>query len=147
MVPAGARPGGYGRAFFYRAVMPKALLVTDATWVSNEVMAALSEGNWVIEVLSHPAQAADAVVTDYYDAVIVDMQVANMGGMAVIRAIRQATDGHQRPRLVLLLDRVADRFIAHRSGADAAVLKPINAWGLRRAMGSIPALAVGSEEE
>lgn len=147
MGPAGAPPGGYGRAFFYRAVMPRALLVTDATWVANEVMAALSEGNWVIEVLSHPAQAADAVIAAYYDAVIVDMQVANMGGMAVIRAIRQATGDRHRPRLVLLLDRVADRFIAKRSGADAAVLKPINAWGLRRALGSIPALAVAAEEE
>lgn len=127
--------------------MPRALLVTDATWVSNEVMAALSQGNWVIEVLSHPAQAADGVITDYYDAVIVDMQVANMGGMAVIRAIRQATVDRHRPRLVLLLDRVADRFIAKRSGADAAVLKPINAWDLRRALESIPAVAVAAEEE
>lgn len=127
--------------------MPKALLVTDATWVANEVMAALSLGNWIIDQLSQPAQAADRVTSDYFDAVIVDMQVANMGGMAVIRAIRQATVDRHRPRLVLLMDRIADRFIAKRSGADAAVIKPINAWELRRALESIPAVVMPAEEE
>jgi len=127
--------------------MPKALLVTDATWVDNEVQAALSAGDWQIEPLQDPARAADRVVHAYFDAVIVDMQVANMGGMAVIRAIRQATVDRHRPRLVLLLDRIADRFIARRSGADAAVIKPINAADLRRALNSVPAPSARAEEE
>lgn len=127
--------------------MPKALLVTDATWVANEVRAALALGDWEIEALDDPAHAADRATTAYFDAVIVDMQIANMGGMAVIRAIRQATVDRQRPRLVLLLDRLADRFIAKRSGADAAVIKPINAADLRRALQTVPAVVVTGEEE
>lgn len=126
--------------------MPKLLLVADADWVVNEVKAALGVGDWEIELLDDPAPAAEKVTTGYYHAMVVDMQVGSMGGMAVIRAIRQATEGRHRPRLVLLLDRVADRFIARRSGADAAVLKPIRAAGLRRALGAMPAV-VGSREE
>lgn len=138
---------GYGQTVFYRARMPKLLLVTDADWVANEVQAALGIGDWEIELLPDPALAAEKVTTGFYHAVVVDMQVAAMGGMAVIRAIRQATADRHRPRLVLLLDRVADRFIAKRSGADAAVIKPINAAGLRRALGVMPAVVGRGEEE
>lgn len=138
---------GYEQAVPYRAGMPKLLLVTDADWVANEVRAALGIGDWEIELLPDPAPAAEKVTTGFYHAVVVDMQVAAMGGMAVIRAIRQATAGRQRPRLVLLLDRVADRFIAKRAGADAAVLKPLNAADLRRALGTMPAVVGRGEEE
>jgi DNA-binding response OmpR family regulator len=127
--------------------MPKVLLVSDASWVENEVAAALALGDWQIERLQDPARAADRVINAYFDAVIADMQVANMGGMAVIRGIRQATVDRHRPRLVLLLDRVADRFIAKRSGADAAVIKPINAADLRRALNSVQAVSATMEEE
>jgi CheY-like chemotaxis protein len=61
------------------------------------------------------------------------MQVGSMGGMAVVRDIRQTIE--PRPRLVLLLDRSADTFIARRAGADAHVLKPIEAGRLREALG------------
>lgn len=127
--------------------MPRALLVTDATWVSNEVNAALALGDWHIEELADPAQSVERVTNGFYHAVIVDMQVGSMGGMAVIRAIRQATVRRHRPRLVLLLDRVADRFIAKRSGADAAVLKPLSASQLRRALAPTPATMSTQEEE
>ncbi|MGH8946908.1 MAG: response regulator [Acidimicrobiia bacterium] len=126
--------------------MPKLLLVTDATWVSNEVKAALGVGDWHIEEIVDPAMAIDRVANGFYHAVIVDMQVGSMGGMAVIRAIRQATVRRHQPRLVLLLDRVADRFIAKRSGADAAVLKPLQAADLRQALQPVP-VTVGAEEE
>lgn len=126
--------------------MPRALLVTDATWVANEVRAALGVGDWHIEALDDPALAVDRVTSGFYHAVIVDMQVGSMGGMAVIRAIRQATVQRHKPRMVLLLDRIADRFIAKRSGADAAVIKPINAAELRRALDPTTAM-VGTSEE
>lgn len=131
----------------YRACMPRLLLVADAEWVLNEVKAALGLGDWDIEPITDPSQAAERVTTGYYHAVVVDMQIDAMGGMAVIRAIRQATVGGHRPRLVLLLDRVADRFIARRSGADAAVLKPIHASNLRRALAATPATVGTGEEE
>ena len=134
-------------AVLYRAVMPKVLLITDAEWVLNEVRAALGVGDWKIEEIDDPAMAVDRVAHGFYHAVIVDMQVGSMGGMAVIRAIRQATARRHQPRLVLLLDRVADRFIARRSGADAAVLKPLRTNDLRRALEPIPAAVVVAEEE
>ena len=114
--------------------MPKVLLVADASWVANEVRAALAVGEWDIDDVADPRQVTDLAREQRPDAVIVDMQVGSMGGMAVIRGIRGEIDEADRPRTVLLLDRTADEFIARRAGADAFVLKPINASLLRNAL-------------
>ncbi|MCZ6736917.1 MAG: response regulator [Actinobacteria bacterium] len=114
--------------------MSKVLLVADASWVANEVRAGLSLGEWDIEEISDPRLTTSLVKEKRPDAVIVDMQVGSMGGMAVIRDLRGEVDEADRPRTVLLLDRSADEFIARRAGADAFVLKPINASALRTAL-------------
>ncbi len=114
--------------------MPTALVVADGSWVTNEVRAALSIGSWQIEEIRDPRTVVDRVEESRVDAVIIDMQVGSAGGMAVVRWIRQATDPALRPRLVLLLDRSADVFLARRAGADASVLKPFEASELRSAL-------------
>lgn len=118
--------------------MPRLVLVADTTWVVNEVSTALAAGEWEIEVATDPRAAVTLVEESRPDAVITDLQVDSKGGMAVIRAIRQLPG--PRPRLVMLLDRSADAFLAGRAGADAHVLKPIKAFDLRRAL-------AGDEEE
>lgn len=114
--------------------MPKILLVTDSEWVRNDVKAALGVGGWELSELDDPKAAADTAAQVKADTVAVDMQVGSMGGMAVIRSIRGVMEGSQRPRLVLLLDRSADQFLARRAGADASVLKPFTAQGFRAAL-------------
>jgi len=124
--------------------MSKVFLVTDASWVANEVRAGLSLGEWDIREINEPLLTTSLVIEERPDAVIVDMQVGTMGGMAVIRGIRGEVDEADRPRTVLLLDRSADEFIARRAGADAYVLKPINASALRTAL--TPEFGVSEEE-
>ncbi len=96
--------------------MSKVFLVTDASWVANEVRAGLSLGEWDIKEISDPRLTTSLVMEERPEAVIVDMQVGTMGGMAVIRGIRGEVDEADRPRTVLLLDRSADEFIARRAG-------------------------------
>lgn len=110
------------------------MLVADATWVSNEVRAALSLGDWDIDEVTDPREVVELARERQPYAVVVDMQVGSMGGMAVIRGIRGEIDAAARPRTVLLLDRAVDEFLAKRAGADACVLKPINASVLRTAL-------------
>lgn len=121
--------------------MSKMVLVADAPWVINEVKSALAAEPWQYLEVSDPRRATEVIGEARPDAVVVDMQVGSMGGMAVTRAIRQAMDPH--PRVVLLLDRHADRFLARRAGADAAVVKPIDGPELRWALST----AAGQEEE
>lgn len=127
--------------------MPTALVVTDGSWVTNEVRSALAIGSWEIEEINDPTAVVERLEVSRVDAVIVDMQVGSKGGMAVIRRIRQATDVLDRPRLVLLLDRSADAFLAGRAGADAAVLKPFDPPALRTAVAMKPVAVASSEEE
>ena len=114
--------------------MAKVLLVSDSQWVTNNVKAALSLGDWDLEEVDDPRQAANRVGETGADAVLVDLQIGSMGGMAVIRDIRASTDEETRPRTVLLLDRSADDFLARRAGADVAVVKPFTAHELRTAL-------------
>lgn len=126
--------------------MPTALVVADGSWVTNEVRSALSVGSWQIEEITDPRTVTARIEESLVDAAIIDMQVGSLGGMAIVRAIRQATDATTRPRLVLLLDRSADVFLARRAGADAWVLKPFDPPALRSALAMQP-VTVGDEEE
>jgi DNA-binding response OmpR family regulator len=115
--------------------VPTLLLVADTPWVANEVRAALAAQPWDVVQVSDPREATAMAEQLKAKAVVVDMQVGSMGGMAVIRDIRQSLD--PRPRLVLLLDRSADTFIARRAGADAHVTKPIETTQMREALGPV----------
>lgn len=112
--------------------MPKLVLVADAEWVVNQVFTALAVGDWDIETLTDPRTAPAQIMEIGPDAVVVDMQISSKGGMAVVRAIRQA--GGRTPHMVMLLDRSADAFLARRAGADAHVQKPIRPSDLRAAL-------------
>lgn len=122
--------------------MPSALLIADVPWVVNDTHASLSLGDWSIEVLDDPVQSSARVEEMDPDVVIVDLQVASMGGMAVVRDIRASIVPDQMPRLVILLDREVDGFLAKRAGADAWVVKPFTDHELRLALGA-PAAAPG----
>ena len=113
--------------------MSKVLLVADASWVKNQVAAALSDSGTEVREVDDPRAAADEVIEFAPDVIIIDMQIGSMGGMAVARAVREveyANDLADIP-LVLLLDRAADAFLAKRASAHAWLTKPITAQDLR----------------
>jgi two-component system response regulator MprA len=116
--------------------MPLALVIADAEWVVNDVLASLPLGDWEVEALDDPTQSGAKVGETDPDVVIVDLQVKNMGGMAVVREIKASLEGEDLPRLVILLDREVDGFLAKRAGADAWVVKPFSAHQLRVALGA-----------
>ena len=112
------------------------LLVADGPWVRNEVAAALADSSTVLLEESDPRRAVERMEDDNADAVIIDMQVGSMGGMAIVRALLDAAGMSHVPRTptILLLDRSADVFLAGRAGADAFLVKPIVAAELRAAL-------------
>ena len=69
------------------------------------------------------------------DLVVLDLQIGNMGGIADVPA--PAPRGGRRPAprvpVLMLLDRQADVFLARRSDADGWVVKPLDAFSLRKA--------------
>ncbi len=125
--------------------MPKLLVVTDEAWVRNEVHAALTATDFELIDHADPATAADTTVAEGVDAVIVDLLVGNMGGMAVTRSVRERTATRESPGVpvVMLLDRTVDSFLAKRAGAAAWLTKPFTSRELEEKVDV--ALAAGTE--
>jgi DNA-binding response OmpR family regulator len=69
------------------------------------------------------------------DLVILDMQIGNMGGMAACMSIRHEETADRIPitAVLMLLDREADVFLAKRCEADGWLIKPLDAFRLRKA--------------
>ena len=114
--------------------MPTIVVASDAAWVRDHVKTALcGPGFELVEVRS--GRDLRAVVGEHQpDLVIVDLQIGNMGGMAVSLDLRLEESGGRLPYvpILILLDREADRFLGRRSTADAMLVKPIDAGTLRR---------------
>ena len=90
------------------------------------------------EARSGPAVLAK-VAESLPDLVVVDLQMGNMGGMAVCLELRleESYDNLDHIPVLMLLDRRADVFLARRSGAEGWVVKPMDPIRLRRAVSSL----------
>jgi DNA-binding response OmpR family regulator len=124
--------------------MATVLVAADGKWIRDQVRTALAASDTtVIEVTR--GQDVRAAMAEYApEVVILDMQIANMGGVAVAIDLHlEAGAGRiPRSRILLLLDREHDRFLAKRADADAELVKPIDAGTLRRTMKQL--LAAGT---
>jgi DNA-binding response OmpR family regulator len=112
------------------------LVAADAKWVRDLVKSACTaQGQQVIEV-TRGQDVRDVVGKDRPDLVILDMQIGNMGGVAVALDMRLEQGEGRMPDapILLLLDREADRFLGTRADVDAMLMKPIDAGRLRRAV-------------
>jgi CheY-like chemotaxis protein len=129
--------------------MSTILVAADAKWVRDLVKSAcLSPGQRVVEV-TRGQDVREAVREHEPDVAVLDMQIANMGGIAVAIDLRlEASAGRLRDvSILLLLDREADRFLAKRGDADAELVKPIDPATLRRTIDRLAAPATVSTGE
>jgi DNA-binding response OmpR family regulator len=113
--------------------MSRILVVTDAAWIRDEAHATLTDPDLELIDTDDPVAAAVQAHDLDVDVVVVDLQIASMGGMAVARDIRNHADLNDLAHIpvVMLLDRVADAFLAKRAGAAAWLTKPVDGTDLR----------------
>ena len=118
------------------AMASRIIVIADEAWARNEVHAALTEPDYTLVDHSDPATAPDLLNTEKPDAVVIDLQVASMGGMAIARELHQqaALNETTEVPVVLMLDRAADSFLAKRAGVAGWVTKPFTAHDLRTAV-------------
>lgn len=123
------------------------LIATDADDVRREVGAALAGATTAVAQVGSGEAVQAAVESVDPDLVVLDLQIGNMGGMATCMNLRLEQGAGRLPpqRILMLLDRPADVFLARRSGADGWLIKPIDALRLRRAADAV--LAGGSYTE
>ncbi len=112
----------------------KVLVAADARWVRDQVRTALvAPGQEVIEV-TRGQDVRGAVAAHEPDLVLLDLQIGNMGGIAVAIDLHLEESGGRLPHvpILLLLDREADRFLARRAATEAVLVKPVDPGTLRR---------------
>jgi DNA-binding response OmpR family regulator len=111
------------------------LIATDADWIFDEVDAALTdEGTRVVRV-RRGRDVSAAVRTVHPELIVLDMQIGNMGGIATALNLEQEFEDGSTPEapIMLLLDRPADVPLGRRWGVEGWLIKPLDAFRLRRA--------------
>jgi DNA-binding response OmpR family regulator len=128
------------------SAVPNLLLATDADWIFDEVDAALG-GPHTVHRVRAGADVLPAVRQVDPAVVILDLQIGNMGGMATCLNLRlEERAGRVGARkIIMLLDREADIFLAQRAESDGWLIKPLDAFRLRRAVQAV--LGSGSYTE
>ncbi len=115
------------------------LIATDADAVFDEVEAALVDETTGVVRVRAGAAVGPLVGASTPDLVVLDLQIGNMGGIATCLFLRSEAEEGRLPEVpvLLLLDRTADVQLARRSGAEGWVVKPLDAFSLRRAATAI----------
>ena len=110
------------------------VVAADAKWVRDLVKSACTAKDQRVVEVTRGQQMRDVVGRETPDLVILDMQIGNMGGLAVAIDLRLEGSAGRIPdtSILLLLDREADRFLAKRVDADAELVKPVDPGTLRR---------------
>jgi CheY-like chemotaxis protein len=112
------------------------LVASDAPTLRREIEAVISGPDVTVTSVTTGPGVIASVTEGEPDLVIVDMQMGNMGGMAVCLELRlqESYDALVHIPVLMLLDRRPDVFLARRSGAEGWLVKPIDPLRLRRAV-------------
>ncbi len=112
------------------------LVASDAPTLRHEVEAVISGPDVEVRAVTSGPEVVAFVADASPDLVIVDMQMGNMGGMAVTLELRleESYDAVDHIPVLMLLDRRPDVFLARRSGAEGWLVKPLDPLRLRRAV-------------
>ena len=110
------------------------VVAADGAWIRAQVEAAFASETTEVISLTRGQDVRATVGREHPDLVILDLQIANMGGIAVAIDLHLEAEAGRIPDvpILLLLDREHDRFLAKRAAADAELVKPIDAATLRR---------------
>jgi DNA-binding response OmpR family regulator len=132
----------------------RALLVEDDALLGDGLRAGLRQAGFEVDWVRDGADAAHAAETESFAAIVLDLGLPTMDGLAVLRRLRAR--GSKTPILILTArDAVHDRVTGLDAGADDYVVKPVDLAELaarlralvRRARGeAAPALRRGDLE-
>jgi two-component system, OmpR family, copper resistance phosphate regulon response regulator CusR len=100
----------------------RVLVVEDEPKLASYLHKGLSENGYVVDVAANGIDGAHLALHGDYDLIVLDVMLPGIDGFGVLKAIRQSKDV-----AVLMLtarDRVEDRVLGLREGADDYLVKP-----------------------
>jgi DNA-binding response OmpR family regulator len=119
--------------------VPVIVVASDAAYLRREIAAVADGPDVEIRQVESGPEVVASVRDDPADLVVVDLQMGNMGGMAVCLELRLQESYGDLPHIpvLMLLDRRPDVHLARRSGAEGWLVKPLDPLRLRRAIRAI----------
>lgn len=119
--------------------MPSIVVASDAPGLRREIVSVVEGPDTTIYEVASGPEVMELVREEEPELVVVDLQMGNMGGMAVcldMRLEETYRDVDHVP-VLMLLDRRPDVFLARRSGAEGWLVKPLDPIRLRRAVAAL----------
>lgn len=99
------------------------LVVEDEKSIAGFIRQGLEEAGYAVDVASDGQAGFEYALVADYDALVVDIMLPKMDGLALVRALRR--DGDKTPTLMLTArDTVDDRVEGLDAGADDYLVKP-----------------------
>jgi two-component system response regulator QseB len=99
------------------------LLVEDDEILGDGLAAGLTMEGYAVDWLTNGRLADEALKTNSYELIVLDLNLPDMDGLAILRALRNRKD--ETPVMVLTAkDTIPDRVRGLDSGADDFVIKP-----------------------
>ncbi len=116
-------------------LVTQVLLATDADWLFEEVSAALTAPGTDLARIRDGRDLGSVAAQMQPDLVLIDLQIGSKGGIASCIDLRHdIAMGRAEPaKILMLLDRDADRWLARQADADGWLVKPLDAFRLRKA--------------
>lgn len=102
----------------------KILIVEDELKTAEYLRRGLSEEGWTVDCAANGQDGLHLSLTGDYDALVLDMMLPGLDGIAMLRRLRQARDV---PVIMLTArDKVDDRLRGLHAGADDYLVKPFS---------------------
>ncbi len=99
------------------------LLVEDDEILGDGLVAGLKMEGYAVDWLTNGKQADEALKLNAYELIVLDLNLPDMDGMSILKALRARKD--ETPVMVLTAkDTISDRVLGLDSGADDFVIKP-----------------------
>ncbi len=119
--------------------MPQIYVVSDSKAVLEELTSALEFVTPEVSQYESAASFYVAVRKKAPSLAVVDMQVGNIGGMAICMDLHLEESGGRLGHVpvLMLLDRRADVFLARRSRAEGFLVKPLDSFRIADAAKAI----------
>lgn len=99
------------------------LLVEDDRMIADALRQALRDASYAVDWVSDGVSATEAVETEEYDLVILDLGLPQRDGLDVLRLMRGRSD-HTSVLIVTARDAIEDRILGLDMGADDYLVKP-----------------------
>lgn len=112
------------------------LIASDSASVRSLVRESVPDPSAKVVEVTRGVEVVPAIREQTPDIAVIDLQIGKMGGMAVCQELHLEAGAERLPRvrILMLLDRRADVFLARRSHAEGWVVKPLDPIRLGRAM-------------